>query len=313
MDPLRMLADRQGFFTRANARDCGYDDRAVSRAVRHGVWHRMRRGAYALADVWSGLDEVGRHIVHSHAVVHSLGPDVALSHVSGVVDHGISVWGMDLRRVHVTRLDGAPGRVEGDVVHHEGRCLEQDVHERHGHHVLAPDRCAVEAASRSGDESALITLDSLLSLGLADHDQLMTRFELMRHWPHTRHLHIVVRMADGGAQTVGESRGRWLFRAARLPAPELQFEVYDATGVLLGTTDWCWPHHGLLGEFDGRIKYGRLLKPGQDPGDVVFAEKRREDLLREVSGMGMVRLVWADYDRPLVTAARITQQLRRVG
>ena len=40
----------------------------------------------------------------------------------------------------------------------------------------------------------------------------------------------------------------------------------------------------MFGEFDGRVKYGRLLKPGQDPGEVVFAEKRREDLIRGVTG-----------------------------
>ena len=64
----------------------------------------------------------------------------------------------------------------------------------------------------------------------------MRRFDLMRHWPRMRHLHLVVRMADGGAQSPGESRGRYLFWAHRLPAPKTQFKVYDATGELLGTS-----------------------------------------------------------------------------
>ena len=73
------------------------------------------------------------------------------------------------------------------------------------------------------------------------------------------------------------------------------------------------PTHGLLGEFDGASKYGRLLTPGQDPGEVVFAEKHREDVLREVTGYGMVRLIWSDYDRPRVTVARIERLLRRTA
>src|SRR3712207_8138753 len=32
--------------------------------------------------------------------------------------------------------------------------------------------------------------------------------------------------------------------------------------------------------FRSKVKYGRLLKPGQDPGDAVFEEKRREDAMR---------------------------------
>ncbi len=80
-----------------------------------------------------------------------------------------------------------------------------------------------------------------------------------------------------------------------------------------GTCDWGWPEHRLLGEFDGKVKYGRLLEPGQDPGEVVFAEKHREDVLREITGIGMVRLIWSDYDRPRLTAARIQSQLRRVA
>ncbi len=36
-----------------------------------------------------------------------------------------------------------------------------------------------------------------------------------------------------------------------------------------------------MGEFDGRIKYGRLLRPGQEAGDAVFEEKRREDAIRD--------------------------------
>ncbi|MCW2791184.1 MAG: hypothetical protein JWO76_282 [Nocardioides sp.] len=305
-----MLAVANGhFFTRAEARDLGYDDRDVARLVRHRVWVRFRRGFYCFADVWDPLDDVGRHQVRSRAVLRSLGSAVALSHVSGAIAHGVSVWGVDLRRVHVTRLDGGPGRIEGDVVHHEGFCLDEDVIEIAGCRALQPERCALEAASRTSSESALVILDSLLCGGKADVDTLMRRFELMWCWPFMRSLHIVVRMADGRAQSVGESRGRHLCWVGRLPAPELQFEVYDASGTLIGVTDWAWPAHGLLGEFDGRVKYGRLLKPGMDAGAVVFAEKEREDLLRDVTGMRMVRVIWSDYDRPQVTAARIRRRL----
>src|SRR4051794_30270681 len=135
LDPLRAIARRDGFFTRQHAEQAGYADRDVTRMVRARVWRRIRRGVYAFTDTWAQLDDVGRHHVRSSAVLHSLGDAVALSHVSGVVRHGIEVWGLDLERVHVTRLDGGAGRVEGDVVHHEGFWLDKDVTEVDGQRV----------------------------------------------------------------------------------------------------------------------------------------------------------------------------------
>lgn len=62
-------------------------------------------------------------------------------------------------------------------------------------------------------------------------------------------------------------------------------------------------------EFDGRIKYGKLLAPGQSINDVVFAEKRREDLIREATDGRVIRVVWEDYDHPHGTARRIMDKL----
>ena len=54
--------------------------------------------------------------------------------------------------------------------------------------------------------------------------------------------------------------------------PVLQYEVYDESGRLLARNDFGWAEYGTLGEFDGRIKYGRLLRPGQRIEDVLCGE-----------------------------------------
>ena len=79
----------------------------------------------------------------------------------------------------------------------------------------------------------------------------------------------------------------------QVPAPVLQWEV-PARGRV-GRTDFAWPEQRTVGEFDGRIKYGRLLRPGQQPGDAVFEEKRREDAIRD-TGLRVVRWVWDELD-----------------
>ena len=74
-----------------------------------------------------------------------------------------------------------------------------------------------EAATVATSEQALVLFDSFLHLGLGEHHHLRKRFEAMCWWPRTRHLHLPIRMADGRADSPGESRGRWLFRASGLP------------------------------------------------------------------------------------------------
>ncbi len=313
MDPLRVLCEQDGFFTRAMARELGYDDKAVARMVRAKAWHRFRRGYYSLADVWSALDAVARHLVRARAVLHSLGEDVALSHVSGLLPHGVDTWQVDLSRVHVTRLDGGAGRVEGDVVHHVGTSTPADVVEVNGLRTLTPVRCAIECGSTVTPEAALVLFGSLLHAGAAVPDDLYRQFHSMSHWPGVRRLHVPVRLATPGLESVGESRGLWAFWTVGIPRPQVQFEVRDRYGVLVGTCDWGWPEHHLLGEFDGKIKFGRLLRPGQTPGDVAFAEKHREDQIREATGFAVLRLIWSDYDRPRQIRARFERLARRTG
>jgi hypothetical protein len=313
MDPLRILTAEFGFFTRQEALSAGYADRQLTQAVRSRRWIRIRRGVYVFSDEWGALDAVGRHRVRSSAVLRSLGPCVALSHVSGVVRHGIEVWQLPLDRVHVTRLDGGPGRIEGDVVHHEGLACDNEIVTVAGERVLRPERCVLEAGSRAGNEVALCLIDSGLRAGAYDQGALFACHEMLQHWPFMRHLHVPVRMADPRSGSVGESRGNWHFRALGIPSPLTQFEVRDANGTLVGVTDWAWPEHQTFGEFDGRVKYGRLLKPGQDPGEVVFEEKRREDLLREITGFVAIRFVWSDYDQPMTMRARLQRTLYRAG
>lgn len=74
-------------------------------------------------------------------------------------------------------------------------------------------------------------------------------------------------------------------------------------------TDFAWAAQRTVGEFDGKVKYGRLLEPGQDPGDVVFAEKLREDAIR-AQGWEVVRWTWPDLRDFATTAARIRERFR---
>jgi hypothetical protein len=313
MDHLRHLASTNGCFTRADALRAGLDDNDIRRALKVRLWTRVRWGVYTFTDLWTEQDEVARHLAVARAVARKLGPAVALSHVSAALDHGLTVWGADLSLVHVTRLDGGAGRIESGVQHHEGFCATSEVSEKDGYLIVQPVRAALEAAALMSAEAAVAALDSGLHLKQFGTEELDGAFELMQHWPDTLHLQFAVRFADGRSESVGESRARYLCYTHGLPAPALQFRVYDERGALAGITDMAWEEHRLLGEFDGKVKYGRLLRPGEEPGDAVFREKRREDELRRLTDFSMVRLTWADLYRGPETAARIRALMRRAA
>jgi hypothetical protein len=108
----------------------------------------------------------------------------------------------------------------------------------------------------------------------------------------------------------GETLSRLAIHRAGLPAPELQHLVRTEGGVVLGQVDFWWDEFATAGEFDGRAKYGRLLLPGQDPGDVVFAEKVREDALR-AGGREVVRWIWPELSSFDGVARRIRTAFAR--
>lgn len=308
-DPLRIIAAHEGVFLRSEAIGMGYDDAAIKQSLRAGIIVRVRHGCYCFADVWKLASPEQRHLILARAVARTTPGNIAFSHTTALLLHGVEVWGADLSRVDVTRLDTGAARLQRDVHHHVGKLTENDVTDVGGLIVTTPQRAVLEAGCWLSAEKGLVIADSALHLGLCTPDDLARVFDVLNHWRGSQPLHVVLRLADGRRESPGESRGAYLFWRYGLPRPIFQYEVYDETGTLIATVDFGWPEHGVLGEFDGKVKYGRLLKPGQDPGEVVFQEKRREDLLREATGATMRRIVWDDYDHPRYTARRFAAAL----
>jgi hypothetical protein len=309
-DFLDALETTRGFIARSDLLAVGLDDRFIRRQLQTRAWTRIRNGAYLPTARWSALDAEERHRRLARAVVHAHGDAVALSKVSGLlVRGGCDIWGLDLSRVHVTRRDGRSGSLERDVVHHQGVVDEADIELVNGLPVLSELRCVAETISLSRVEAGIVIADSALRTGRVTREQLESLAASMVRWRGSRTLDLVLRLADGRAQSVGESRSRFAFWSQGLPRPEVQYPVYEADGTLVGVTDLAWPGHRVLFEFDGRVKYGRLLKPGQLPGDVVFEEKRREDALRRATGFTVERAVWLDLSTPGVMARRVRQRM----
>lgn len=315
MDELMLLHD-EPIFLRREALEHGYRDRDLRAALRDGVLVRVRHGAYVDAGAWRSADEVERFRLRGRAVLLTH-PHVALSHTSAAAEHGLRLHGADLGRVHVTRLDGDTGTPTGDLVYHHGTLGDDEVVRAGEVRLVVHVRAAVETALVSSVETGVCCLDSVLdpraglpagpAVTLAEVYEVARRFT---RWPGAQRLQISVRLARVGAQSIGESRSRVMCWCHHLPEPVLQYVVRDGDRVV-AVCDFAWPEHRLLGEFDGKRKYLRPYTPGDDAGEVVFAEKRREDLVRALTGFGMVRWTWSDLaeGRQARTAAYIRSRL----
>ena len=310
MDDLRALHDDQ-VFQRREALEAGYGDKDIYRAMREGQLVRIRPGGYTFTDVWAAADELVRHRLRAHAAQRAHSVPVALSHTTAAVEHGLRLFEPDLSRIHLTCLGRPLARSTGDIVYHHGVCRDDDLVRVGTRLAIEPVRAALEASLLTGVAGGMVVLDSVIDLKKGTLDQIHAGFERITGHPNSRRLQISVRLTRKGSNSVGESLGRHMMFLQHLPEPVLQFEVRDEWGNLLGVTDYAWPEYGLLGEFDGMEKYGRLRRQGETPGQAVEREKRREDRLREETGWLMVRLIWAELFRPGPTAAKIRRQLER--
>jgi hypothetical protein len=306
-----LIQSPRRYTTRGQFIDSGYNDRDLRAAVRTGLLTRVRHGIYVFTAEYAPLTPEQKHVIVAQSVADRLGPAVAISHQSACALHGIAMYGHDLSKVHVTRLDGSAGRTEHGIVHHVGQIVRDDeVQELDGVLVVRPSRAVFEAATVGSVESAIVTMDSALHLGAVTGEELAETVGRRADWQGARRARYALSLADGRAESPGESRSRYLFRRAGLPVPDLQVPVYDAYGRIIGYSDFGWIEHCHLGEFDGLVKYGGIPDDRRTPQQIVTAEKIREDRMRS-QRLGMSRWTWSDIDpaRGMRTAERVRAEM----
>jgi len=287
----------------------GFDDRSIRRLVADGVLVKVRRGAYSDKPNHDLLDAGGRHGLRARAVSQQACTPVVLSHVSALPEYDAPTWGLDLSEVHVTRPDGRAGRREAGVRQHCGAVLEGDYIERNGLLVMTPPRLVLEVTTVASAEAGLVVANHFLHCGMTTKEELLERYALVERWPYSLRTRLVLHRADARVETVGESRTLHLIADAGLPTPECQYPIRDEAGRVLYYVDFAWPELGVFLEFDGRVKYEKLLRPGQKASDVVLAEKRREQRICELTGWRCIRIDWSDLAKAAHTIALLRAAL----
>jgi hypothetical protein len=286
----------------------GFDNRDLRRMRRDGTLLPVRRGAYVRErPAERSRDEEHRELIL--ATVPQLHDAAVISHGSAAVLYGLPTWPKAIDRVHVTRNRNSGGNRRAVVQVHGAPLTAADITTIDGVPVTSLARTVLDLCRTLPIEQAVAAGDRALAFGLVcavleDHLSQMTR------WPGIRQARRAVALLDARSESAGESVSRVRLHEDGLPTPELQQDIYDDEGRFLARVDFYWKEQRTIGEFDGKIKYGRLLKSGQAVEDVLFEEKRREDSLRDLS-LQIVRWIWADLYRRGVIRDRVLRAFAR--
>lgn len=278
----------------------GIDSGSVARLVRSGELQRLRRGGYVneVAE-----DARARHLQLVATTFPLVGPTTVISHWSAAAVHKLPLWGTDLAKVSFTRTPGSHGNRDTWV--HSRACPlpPEDVDVIKGLRVTTLARTAVDLARTFPFERGVAVMDAALRLGLAREEVLAVIAAAPRRSG-------IVRARRVGAfgnplsESVGESNSRVVFDLWGLPEPVLQFPVFSPNGTFIARSDFGWPDFGVLGEFDGLIKYSGTLNPGVSAAEMIAREKQREAAIRDL-GWVVVRWMWDDLSHP----AQLVQRL----
>jgi hypothetical protein len=288
----------------------GYTSSELSRLVRQGHLLHFRRGAYGKPEA-APLDAIATHRRLIAATVPTLTPGAVVSQASAAVLHGLPLYQARLDRVQLTRPEVPGGKCRPGINLHAAPLPAGDVVVVDGVLTTSRARTVADLARSQTFESAVVTGDAALACGLLS-AELVECIRRMRRWPGVVQARRVAAFLDGRSESPGESRSRAAFRAMGIAPPIPQYEVFDAKHRLVARVDFCWEALRTIGEFDGRGKYGRLLKLGETPESAVYREKLREDALRGMEWQ-VVRWQWSELDTPEDIADRLRRAFARSG
>lgn len=285
-----LAAGQGGVVTAAQCAGAGADSTALRALLRSQRWHRARRGVYRDPTFRPrGLPEKDHH-ARCAAVLATLPEDsAAISHTSALRLLGLPLPPHCPTHVVITRRPPAPAnRLRGDTSVHVAGYDGRDVVEVAGVPVLSGARLVADSCAVLEPDSALAVADAALRAGWVSADALRTEVARRRGRPGARMFAAVVERADPLAENWFESASRWWLLEAGLPRPRLQVRFTDGTGRVRARVDMLFAEHRTVGEADGAGKYAT-------PGEL-FAEKRREDWLRDEHCAEVVRWVPSELE-----------------
>lgn len=287
----------------------GMSDRHLTALVRDGTLVRIRRGQYVEGEAWRALSRADRHRLLTRGVMLTGHPGTTATHVSAAVEWGAPVWDLPLEVAHTTRRDGKAGRRRKDWVQHCGMLPAQDVTMLNGIPLSIAARACVEITTVTDVEHSLVVVNGLLHSGATTEQEVADWAENARYWPHSLTTDLVLRLCNPKIESAGETRFDFFCWRQHLPRPTPQVEVRDESGTLVGRVDFVWEDFGVFVEFDGKEKYAKYRRDGETLEEFLLREKKREELICQLTGWVCIRVTWADLAAPDLLSRRVRKLL----
>jgi hypothetical protein len=280
-----------GHFTTSDAANCGLGLHELRSLVRAKTCHRLRRDLYVFAADWPARPE-DRHGLLARGILSAYKGRIAPSHHTALILLGRPTWGVPYERPTFVRVDGS--HTEASRGLRVGAALWPDaLHTTSDGRAVKPALAALQIAMTFGLEAGVVALDGILAKNLTDRGELADWLQRLAGRQHRSRAVAAAALADARSESPGESRLR--VRLGALGFGHLEPQVVIRVGSrALGRVDLYDRERRVAVEFDGALKYA-----GPGGHRVLLAEKAREDELRS-HGVGFVRFVWRDLERPAV-------------
>ncbi len=243
----------------ADARRAGIHSAELSVLCEDGYLRRLVKGVYVATQVPDSLELRGaalRLVVPTDAVVTDrtagwlLGAPMVLAPGDHLVVPTVSMF-----------VNRTGARLRNDLSASGQRTLRpEDVTEVFGLQVTTPLRTACDLGRLLYRDRAFAALDAMLRLGVFTRDELWEATQRFRGMRGVRQLRGFVPLADGRAESPGESilRLRWL-DLLTMPPPELQIEI-ERPGQLSYWLDLGIVELRFAVEYDGEEWHRRTPK-----------------------------------------------------
>jgi hypothetical protein len=284
----------------------GYTPSEIRGALRAGIIYALAPGIFSQPTLQQ-LPREDQHRELACAMNRRLRGEYVLASQSAVAMHGLPLWGVDTRIVHLSLPtgDSSSGSRSSKYVRVQRDSRPIAVMRIDGTYVSTPARAIVDLARRASLASAVVAGDAALHRGLCTMAELQAELSLIAGFPGYPQACRAVEMMDGLSESPLESRSRVDVCHGGLPRPTMQYEIVGPHGQFIARVDFAWIEHRVVGEADGLVKYDR-----DDLKAVLRKEKYRTDRITE-QGWRVVRWSSADLDTPGLVVNRLRHALNR--
>jgi hypothetical protein len=252
---------------------------ALYQRLRRGEITRVFRGCFVDTSVWGSLPPAERHRALAHLAAACFGDELVFSHRTAAALYRLPVLGPWPARVHVAGRRGAASDRTATLARHSlGIAVASTRID--GLRMTPLAVTVAQLAAVESFASGVVVADAALRKpGISRADLQSAAHAISLHHGGARAL-AVADFTDERADRPGESLSRVSMRACGFAMPDLQVELYGASGNRY-FADFYWPELRLIGEFDGAAKYRdpEYLR-GRTPEQALLDEKAREDDLR---------------------------------